>query len=61
MKTSEDNTVSVVNGRPEAKRSVLSIAFSLLATGGAFLGAGAAMASPSSMIPGDALLAFHVK
>jgi hypothetical protein len=61
MKTSEDNTSSVVNGRPETKRSVLSIAFSLLATGAAFLGAGAAMASPSSMIPGDALLAFHVK
>jgi hypothetical protein len=54
MKTSEDDTSSVVNGRPETKRSVLSIAFSLLATG-------AAMASPSSMIPGDALLAFHVK
>jgi hypothetical protein len=36
----------------------MSITVSLLATGAAFLGA---MASSSSMIPGDALLAFHVK
>jgi len=61
MKATDDSTSSVVNGRTEAKRSVMSIAFSVLATGAAFLGAGAAMASPSSMIPGDALLAFHGK
>jgi hypothetical protein len=61
MKATDDSTSSAVNGRMEAKRSVMSIAFSVLATGAAFLGAGAAMASPSSMIPGDALLAFHGK
>jgi hypothetical protein len=58
MKANHDIS-SVANGRVEAKRSAMSIAFSLLATGAAFLGAGAAMASPSSMIPGDAMLAFH--
>jgi hypothetical protein len=61
MKATDDSTTSAANGRVEAKRSVMSIAFSVLATGAAFLGAGAAMASPSSMIPGDALLAFHGK
>jgi hypothetical protein len=61
MKANDQIESSAVNGRVEAKRSVMSIAFSLLATGAAFLGAGAAMASPSSMIPGDALLAFHGK
>jgi hypothetical protein len=58
MKTQVDST-SAASGRIEAKRSAVSIAFSVLATGAAFLGAGAAMASPSSMVPGDALLAFH--
>ncbi len=45
----------------EAKRSVMSIALSVLATGATIFGAGAAMASPSSMSPGDGLLAFHVE
>ena len=61
MAVSVDSMSPAVNGRVEAKRSATSIAFSVLATAAAFLGAGAAMASPSSMIPGDALLAFHVK
>jgi hypothetical protein len=39
----------------------VSIAFSVLATGATIFGAGAAMASPSSMSPGDGLLAFHVE
>lgn len=50
-----------VSSRVEAKRSVMSIAFSVLATGAAIFGAGAALASPSSMSPGDGLLAFHVE
>ncbi|WP_428338615.1 hypothetical protein [Mycobacterium sp.] len=61
MKATDDSTSPAINVRVEAKRSVTSIAFSLLATCAGFLGAGAAMASPSSMIPGDALLAFHGK
>jgi hypothetical protein len=61
MQANDDNNSLAVNGRLEAKRSVMSIAFSLLAAGATFLGAGAAMASPSSMIPADALLAWHVK
>ena len=61
MKANDDSKSPAVTGRMEAKRSVMSVAFSLLATGAAFLGAGAAMASPSSMVPGDALLAFHGK
>jgi hypothetical protein len=61
MKTSVDSVSPAVNGRVEAKRSFLSTALSVLAAGATFLGAGAAMASPSSMSPGDGLLAFHVE
>ncbi|WP_292990128.1 hypothetical protein [Mycobacterium sp.] len=61
MKTQVDSSSSAASGRIETKRSVVSLAFSVLAAGAALFGAGAAMASPSSMVPGDALLAFHVK
>lgn len=56
-----DSKSPAMSPRVEAKRSVMSIAFSVLATGAAIFGAGAAMASPSSVAPGDALLAFHGK
>lgn len=56
-----DSKSPTVSPGVEAKRSVMSIAFSVLATGAAIFGAGAAMASPSSVAPGDALLAFHGK
>ena len=61
MAVSVDSKSPAANGRIEAKRSVMSIAFSVLATGAAIFGAGAAMASPSSVSPGDGLLAFHVQ
>jgi hypothetical protein len=55
-----DSSSSAADGRMEAKRSIMSIAFSVLATGATIFGAGAAMASPSSVSTGDGLLAFHV-
>lgn len=61
MAVSVDKMSPAMSGRVVAKRSVMSIAFSLLATGVAIFGAGAAMASPSSVSTGDALLAFHGK
>jgi hypothetical protein len=61
MAMSVDSMSPAANGRVEAKRSVTSIVFSVLATGAAIFGAGAALASPSSVCPGDGLLAFHVE
>jgi len=60
MTSSIDSKSPAANGRVEVKRSVLSIVLSVLATGSAMFGAGAALASPSSMSLGDGLLAFHV-
>jgi hypothetical protein len=39
----------------------LSTTLSVLAAGATFFGAGAALASPSSMSLGDGMLAFHVE
>lgn len=61
MKASVDSSSLAVNGRVEARRSFLSAALSVIAAGATFFGAGAAMASPSSMNPGDALLAFRAE
>jgi hypothetical protein len=61
MKASVDSNSPAVTGRVEARRSALSTALSVLAAGATFFGAGAALASPSSMSPADGLLAFHVE
>ena len=61
MTASIDSNSPAVNNRSDAKRSVMAISISVLASAAALFGAGAALASPSSMVPGDALLAFHVK
>jgi hypothetical protein len=61
MAVSVDSMSTPASSSVEAKRSVMSIAFSVLATGAAIFGAGAALASPSSVCPGDGLLAFHVE
>ena len=61
MTASVDGNSPAVNDRVEAKRSFLSTALSVVAAGATFFGAGAALASPSSMSPADGLLAFHVE
>ena len=61
MAVSVDSMSPAAIGRVEVKRSFMSVALSVLATGATLFGAGAAMASPSSMSPGDGLLAFHVE